>query len=52
MKNISVIIQLLQTNDFYSVSENVEIAKGKYEYQKSLKQVFTQFKRRVLSWKK
>ena len=28
---IPKIIELLQTNDFYNVSETVEIAKGKYE---------------------
>lgn len=28
---IPKIIELLQSNDFYNVSENVEIAKGKHE---------------------
>lgn len=28
---IPKIIELLQSNDFYNVSETVEIAKGKYE---------------------
>lgn len=51
MKNIAVIIQLLQTNEFYNVSQNVEIAKGRYEYNRNLKQVYQQFKRRILKWK-
>ena len=29
---ISEIIENLQTNDFYNVSNNVEIAKGKHQY--------------------
>lgn len=49
---LPLIIQLVQTHEFYGISENVEIAKGKYEYNRNLKSVFKQFKRRILSWKK
>jgi hypothetical protein len=49
---IASIIQLLQAGEFYGVSENVEIAKGKFEYQRSLGQISKQFKRRILLWKK
>jgi hypothetical protein len=52
IKSIGSIIQLLQAGEFYSVSENVEIAKGKFEYQRGLKQIGKQFKRRILLWKK
>ena len=34
---IPKIIELLQSNDFYGVSEKVDIAKGKYELITSLK---------------
>ena len=52
IKSIGSIIQLLQSAPFYGVSENVDLAKGKFEYQRSLGQIGKQFKRRVLSWKK
>lgn len=52
IKSIGSIIQLLQSAPFYSVSENVEIAKGKLEYQRSLKQIGKQFKRKLLCLKK
>lgn len=42
----SQIIELLQSGKFYGVSENVEIAKGKYEIPKSLKQAYEQGKRK------
>ena len=34
---IPQIIELLQSNDFYNVSETVEIAKGKHEMVTSIK---------------
>lgn len=46
LKNI---IQLLQLNDHYGVSENIEIAKGKNELTKSFKQGYRQIKRQ-LKW--
>lgn len=46
LKNI---IQLLQLQDHYGVSENIEIAKGKNELPKSFKQAKKQFKRK-LKW--
>lgn len=39
------LLYLLRSNDFYGVSEEIEIAKGKYEYQTTIKGVFNQFKR-------
>lgn len=41
------IIQLLQTDDFYKVSKNIEIAKGKNELPKSLKDITYQAKRSI-----
>lgn len=45
---ITDIIKLLQTDDFYGVSSNVEIAKGAYQYATTWNQVFKKFKR----WRK
>jgi len=42
---IAKIIELLQSNDFYNVSENVEIAKGKYEIVTSFKDAKRKIKR-------
>lgn len=42
---IHKIIELLHTNDFYNVSESVEIAKGKYELTESFKDGFKKIKR-------
>ena len=41
------ILELLQSGEFYAVSEEIEIAKGKYEYQRSIKGAWNQFKRQV-----
>jgi hypothetical protein len=41
---ITKVIELLQTEDFLGVSNNIEIAKGKYEI-KTLKMRFNRFKR-------
>jgi hypothetical protein len=49
---ITMIIQLLQSHNFYSVSENVEIAKGKFQYNRDFSQIKNQFIRRIKkSWK-
>ena len=42
---IHKIIKLLQTNDFYNVSETVEIAKGKHEIVTNLKDAKQKIKR-------
>lgn len=42
---ISQILNLLSTNDFYGVSENMEIAKGKYEIPQTWKDVWYKIKR-------
>ena len=39
------LLYLLRSNDFYGVSEEIEIAKGKYEYQTTIKGAWNQFKR-------
>ena len=43
------ILELLQSGEFYAVSEEIEIAKGKYEYQRSIKGAWNQFKR-FIKW--
>lgn len=45
---IKNIIDLLQTNQFYNVSERVEIAKGKNEVVQSWKDVWYKIKRHML----
>lgn len=42
---IKSIIDLLQYSDFYKVSEDVDVAKGKYQIAKNWKQVKNLFKR-------
>lgn len=42
---IPKIIELLQSNDFYNVSETVEIAKGKYEKVETIKDGVNKIKR-------
>ncbi len=49
---ISLIIKLAQSNDWYGVSENVEIAKGKNQYAQTFSQVYKQYKRAIKSWRK
>ncbi len=48
---IAETIRLLQVNDFYGVSENVEIAKGKFEKVYTFKDAFKKIKRLWLSRK-
>jgi hypothetical protein len=49
---ITMIIQLLQSHKFYAVSDNVEIAKGKFQYNRDFSQIKNQFIRRIKkSWK-
>lgn len=44
---IAQTIELLQTLPFYGVSEEVEIAKGKYEKSNSFKKYFNKIKRQI-----
>lgn len=44
---IKNIIELLNTNDFYGVSENVDIAKGKYQIPVTWKDTWKNIKRRL-----
>ncbi len=46
---IKQIIELLKTNDFYGVSENIEIAKGRYKAPENLSEIKRNVKRR-LKW--
>jgi hypothetical protein len=48
---INLIIKLVQSQDWYGVSENVEIAKGKNQYAQTLSQVAKQYKRAYKSWR-
>jgi hypothetical protein len=47
---ISLIIQLAQSQEWYGVSENVEIAKGKNQYKQTWKQTTKHIKRKIKSW--
>ena len=49
---ITQIIQLLQSQEWYGVSKEVEIAKGKHQYCYTFKQVKEQYKRAFKSWRK
>ena len=46
------IIDLLQIDEFYEASENVHIAKGLYNYETGLKEIYKQKKRMQLLRKK
>ena len=41
-----IIIELLQLDDFYGGGEHIEIAKGKYKLNTSLKDALKQYKRK------
>lgn len=49
---ISLIIKLAQAQEWYGVSEVVEIAKGKNQYNQNWKQTTKHIKRRFKSWQK
>jgi hypothetical protein len=49
---INLIIKLVQSQDWYGVSENVEIAKGKNQYKHTFKQVKIHTIRTIKSWQK
>ena len=42
---IKNVIELLSFNEYYGISENIEIAKGKYEYITSWKRAWEKIKR-------
>ena len=42
-----IVLKLLDIDDFYGVSEEIEIAKGKYKLPLTFKEGFRQFKRRT-----
>lgn len=46
-----MILEILRIDHFYNESENIEIAKGKYEMPTSFKKGFKQIKRE-LKWQK
>jgi hypothetical protein len=49
---ISLIIKLAQSQEWYGVSEAVEIAKGKHQYKQTWGQATKHIKRRFKSWQK
>lgn len=49
---IGKIIELLKITEYYGISENVEIAKGKYKIPNSVKEVFEQARRQKRMKKK
>jgi hypothetical protein len=51
-KMILLIIKLAQAQDWYGVSETVEIAKGENQYAQSWGQVKNTYKRKFKSWQK
>lgn len=42
---IEIVLQLLRADDFYNVSETIDIAKGKYKLHTSIKKAWKQRKR-------
>ena len=44
---IKGILDLLNLDDFYGVSENIDIAKGKYRAVRNMKDVINHTKRRI-----
>jgi hypothetical protein len=49
---IALIIQLLEASEHYGESENIEIAKGKYNLAKTIKQGYKKAKREIIYNKK
>jgi len=41
-----IVLKLLNIDEFYGISENIEIAKGKYKLPLTFKQAFSQLKRK------
>jgi len=49
---IKNIIDMLKLDDHYGISENVEIAKGKYKLESNVKKIYKQEKRKLYFKKK
>jgi hypothetical protein len=49
---ILLIIKLAQAQEWYGVSETVEIAKGENQYKQTWKQATKHIKRKYKSWQK
>lgn len=49
---IGKILELLKITEYYGISENVEIAKGKYKIPTTVKEVFEQARRQKRMKKK
>ncbi len=49
---IATIVELLSLDEFKGVSQNIEIAKGKYEIKDTWKKGFNQIKRNIACLKK
>ena len=49
---ISLIIKLAQVQEWYAVSDTVELAKGKNQYNQNWGQTTKSIKRRIKSWQK
>lgn len=48
---IEIILELLKSNDFYGVSNIVDVAKGKHELTSSIKKIYKQEIRKA-KWQK
>jgi hypothetical protein len=46
---IHEVIKVLQSQDFYGDNQVIEEAKGKYAIPKTIKEIFTQWKRTIIS---
>jgi uncharacterized protein involved in high-affinity Fe2+ transport len=46
---IQLIIQMLQSDNHYGISEEIEIAKGKYKLHTSMKKAIKQGKRELIN---
>lgn len=49
---IQLILELLKTDDFFGVSEIVDVAKGKHELTGNIKKIYKQEKRKLKCLKK
>jgi|TARA_R110002050_G_scaffold70785_1_gene152558 hypothetical protein len=49
---IKNIVDMLKLDDHFGISENVEIAKGKYKLESNLKKIYKQEKRKLYFKKK
>lgn len=49
---IKNIVDMLKLDDHFGISENIEIAKGKYKLESNLKKIYKQEKRKLYFKKK